>query len=901
MSDEGKSREKRRADIPTVVGDVMVTVEKVWATVLTDDSRPSGTLKVNSVSDVDSDVLASFLEAPIPPTSPESSVVDLDISEVIGEGGIGMVYGARQNSLDREVALKVAKQPDTSRNKGQERAFATEAVTTGKLEHPNIVPVHTMGRDEKGRIFYTMKKVQGQSWEERLSRMELDENLGVLLRVCDAVAFAHSRGIIHRDLKPENVMLGEYGEVLVLDWGLAAPVRPGSTSGIEGAPTEFGGTPAFMAPEMALNTPEKIGTRSDVYLLGGILYEIVTGRPPHRGDTSLDTICAAARNDIQPTEKKGELVDIARKAMKHEPEDRYESVGAFQKAIREYRDHAESARLTEDAEETSAVARSKSDYDRFAKAVHRFDAALLLWEQNERAREGLRKTHREYARCAYEKKDLDLALSLLDESDAEHQELREAVLEAKAERARKERALRRLKVSALSLAVLLGISLTIGFLWIRSERETALREGYFAKIGLAAQKIRDLRFDKATELLASCPPHLRHWEWGRLMRVANLALVTFKGHGDQVQSVTYLRNGNSVASAGRDGGVKTWSAESGKLLEELNGSRATVASLVTSPDGKLLAAVGEDGSLTLWNVKNGRVIRNSSDEGVCCAAFSPDGRTLACGCEGGEVRLEDVGSWEGKQVLAGTGETVGAVAYSPNGQVLAWASGPLGAAGKIHVLNATSGRSFTLEGHQDKVNCLAFAPSGTALASGGWDGLVVVWKPATGEVVHAFAAHSQAVNSVAFGPDGKWLLSASDDGTIAQWDVKAGTLLGTYKGHSGAVKDIDLSADGLRMVSASVDGTARVWDVQRGKQAVLSAAGHEGAVSAVIFSPDGTRMASGSQDGTVKVWNVETGKEILTLAAARDTVSSVDFSPDGSHLASAHWNGTVIKIGRAHV
>jgi hypothetical protein len=215
-----------------------------------------------------------------------------------------------------------ANRPQSARVAGdpyRRAKFLSEAAVTGELDHPNIVPIHDLGSNEEGQLFYAMKEVRGTSWNEMIHENGLQENLEVLMRVADAVAFAHSKGVIHRDLKPENVMLGEFGEVLVMDWGLAASIREGGKAESLRGKSITAGTPAYMPPEMARGEGDAIGPHSDQYLLGAILYEIITGRAPHTGSSALDCLRNAADNVIQDTAQNGELLAVARRAMATQP------------------------------------------------------------------------------------------------------------------------------------------------------------------------------------------------------------------------------------------------------------------------------------------------------------------------------------------------------------------------------------------------------------------------------------------------------------------------------------------------------------------------------------------------------------------------------------------------------
>ena len=231
---------------------------------------------------------------------------DYELLEMLGQGGMGVVYKARQASIDRHVAVKMVKTDSVTEK--QRRSFVSEAVITGELDHPNIVPIYDLGTDESGALFYSMKQVVGTPWKDVIRKKSQAENLEILMRVADAVAFGHSRGVVHCDLKPENVMLGGYGEVLVMDWGLAQLLPAFQKPREIAKSADGGGTPAYMAPEMAVGKAGLITIASDVYLLGAILYEIITGKAPHAGKNVMDCLVNVAKNVIQPTDKTGELL-----------------------------------------------------------------------------------------------------------------------------------------------------------------------------------------------------------------------------------------------------------------------------------------------------------------------------------------------------------------------------------------------------------------------------------------------------------------------------------------------------------------------------------------------------------------------------------------------------------------
>ena len=375
--------------------------------------------------------------------APDANPPEYVLKREIGAGGMGTVYEADQACVGRSVALKVLR-PELASMAHAVRAFTAEGAVTAGLEHPGIVPLYDLGHSElTGAPFYAMKRVFGSPWTRLIHEQTNAERVDVLLRVGDAVAFAHSRGIVHRDLKPDNVMIGAFGEVLVMDWGLAVSVpresdeevhdlidQPKATPVTE---STFGGTPAYMAPELTGPDLNKIGPWSDVYLLGAMLWRAITGRPPHLGDTLKECITNARDNNIaEPPEGiaascnetgSAELVAIARKAMATDPAARYSSVTAFQTALREWEVHVQSAALTRRAAILLASAHQNGVgnnlYHSFSMAVYSYEEALNIWAENPCALGGLKSARLAFSRAALERGDLELAESVLSEAGGE--------------------------------------------------------------------------------------------------------------------------------------------------------------------------------------------------------------------------------------------------------------------------------------------------------------------------------------------------------------------------------------------------------------------------------------------------------------------------------------------------
>ncbi len=422
----------------------------------------------------------------------------------IGRGGMGVVFRARQSCLAREVAVKQVHEEDGA-NPEARRQFLAESFLTARLDHPNIVPVHELRRDGGGRLSLAMKLVRGRSWKESLAdERDLVTHLRILDRVCDAVAFAHSRGIVHNDLKPANVMLGRFGEVLVMDWGVAAVFEPQPENAGLRRTTSIRhpiGTPRYMAPELAEGAGEKIGPHTDVYLLGAILYKILTGRPPHGGRNFLQVVSDALAGRIRPLpeEHPAGLRALCARALEVEPEQRHPSVLAFQEELRAYLQHRESLQVSEAAEDELAECERRAAagvpderarralYEGFAGAVAGFRQARRLWEENPDARAGESAARRAWAHAALGCGDLGLADVQLaaEPPDAPEVARLRAAIAAARERQRRERRTRRWLSRGL-LAALVAIVLgAVGAAWsIERQRQVADTRGRVAESAL---------------------------------------------------------------------------------------------------------------------------------------------------------------------------------------------------------------------------------------------------------------------------------------------------------------------------------------------------------------------------------------------------------------------------------
>jgi eukaryotic-like serine/threonine-protein kinase len=357
--------------------------------------------------------LATLPEMRIEGAKEADQPAELRLGDPLGIGAMGVVRSGVQISLDRSVAVK---QVRPERNDPEARMeLLREAWVTGRLEHPNIVPVYALGRSLDDEPMFTMKRIEGTRWTELIQEPQehvavvgddpLGFHLGVLEQVCNAVGFAHARGVLHRDLKPDNVMIGSFGEVYVLDWGIAVALEGGESDRLPAAADVYqvAGTPAYMAPEMAAADPESIGVHSDIYLLGAVLYEVLTGDMIHPGR---DVVEVLAHAYLSPPvffgpEVLPELADVCRTATATEPKDRYPTAAALRQALVEVRRHRASIELAAHASERLGalerlLAATESDVAEVrtaaAEARYGFGEALRSWPDNAAARVGLQRT-----------------------------------------------------------------------------------------------------------------------------------------------------------------------------------------------------------------------------------------------------------------------------------------------------------------------------------------------------------------------------------------------------------------------------------------------------------------------------------------------------------------------------
>jgi WD40 repeat protein len=773
---------------------------------------------------------------------------DYEIVREIARGGMGVVFEARQISLNRPVALKMilagalADETDVKR-------FYTEAEAAANLDHPGIVPIFEVGQHE-GQHFFSMAFVEGKSLAGRLADgpMPAREAAALLLKAGAAIEYAHRHGVIHRDLKPANILIDPNGNPRVTDFGLAKKLQ--GDSGLTGS-GQIMGTPSYMPPEQARGKRGEIGPAADVYALGATLYAMVTGRAPFQSATAMDTVLQVlSAEPVAPRRLNAsiprDLETICLKCLEKEPRKRYAGATDLGEDLRRFlagepilaRPVTRLERAVKWARRRPAIASLLG----LVALVTALGLGGVLWQWRQ---------------------------AVLARGDAERQ----------AERAKAQTALaeERLQDSVMARA--------------KEAEQTQLAEQrlYIARMNLVQRCWEDYNGALIQQGLDEQLPaseggsDRRGFEWYYWRRKFASGHITLRGHTQAVWAVAFSPDGKRLASASWDG-VKLWDAATGQSIRTLKGDSGPVNGVNFSPDGRRVASAGRDWMVRVWDAATGKEILTLAGHTawVNNVAFSPDGARIASASRDGTLKLWDATTGKEIRTLKGHTDPVNGVGFSPDGHRLASAS----ADGTVKVWDPVTGELIrTLSGHTSSVDSVAFSPDGQRLASAGFDRTVNVWDAATGEKILALPGSSHAIFSVAFSPDGQRLASAGWDQTVRLWDATSGRETLRLKGHTNVVFGVAFSPDGQRLASGSKDGTVKVWDVTIGQETI--ALGRPHAFYRVAFSPDGRRLASVDWDQTVEVWDTETWQGILRLKLNSAAIKGVVFSPDGQRLATA--------------
>jgi eukaryotic-like serine/threonine-protein kinase len=767
-------------------------------------------------------------------------------------GGMGRILIVRDQHLGRDIALKellrsapldaptVEAGPATEHARARLVRFLQEASITARLEHPSIVPVHEVGRRANGTPYYTMKLVRGRTLDRAIAeagslrkRLEL---LNHFLDLCQALAYAHSRSVIHRDIKPTNVMIGEFGETLVLDWGIAKAVgspkeRPLGTEagGAEGALAEargkpltktgeYLGTPHYMAPEQALGRTDEVSEAADVYSLGAVLYELLTGRRCFAGGTApqvLGKVISGERAPIQSIEPgvPVELVAICDRAMQVRPEARYPSA----------------KELAED--------------------IQRFLSGALVEAYEYRTMDRLRRFARRY------------------------------------------RAI--LATSAVAMAVLVAMGAFAVTNIIKEQRRTEYIL-YGSSISLAKASVDSRHLEEAHRALEEAPAQFRNVEWGLLLALSHPELMTLRGHRGEVMYGEYSPDGTMIATCGRrDGRVLLWDARTGAPLGTITvwkDDEIEIHRMDWSSDSRLLVTATKSEETAVWDAKTGACAQKFK-EFAYTPVFSPDGAMVAAAThDGRRITLFDVATGKVIREFNGPDSYQTRIAFSHDGRRLASTTSK----GAIYVWDRETGPLWHRpdETHKPKATWVSFSPDDRMLLTSGSGGLAKLWDAATGKELRTLQGHGGSVGCARFTPDGARAITASADRTVRVWDVTTGEQLWMLDGFPMGVGFIGLDPSGLSFVANTLDNAAVVRPVMP-VQERHTFKNREAPVNSVAFSADGKLLATGAgngankPDGNVVLWDTATCDRFRSIETGSRFVLSICFLPGAQRLAFA--------------
>jgi WD40 repeat protein len=805
---------------------------------------------------------AAFVPGQVTESERAASVVAVpgyEILRVLGRGGMGVVYQARHLALKRIVALKMILAGGHAGPQELAR-FRLEAEAVARLQHPNIVQVFEVGESE-GHPFCALEFVDGGTLASKINGQGLPglDAARLVETLARAVQLAHSRNVVHRDLKPANVLLASDGVPKITDFGLARQTDNGSGETQAGA---IMGTPSYMAPEQASGRTREAGPAADIYSLGAILYECLTGRPPFRGQTLVETLdLVRSQEPVPPThwQKKvpPDLETICLKCLRKEPEQRYTSA----------------AELADD---------------------------LVRWQQGEpiRARpvgsveRAVKWVQRNPVPTAAA---VAVVLALVAGATVSYLGYREAVEQANIAKNNEETA-----TQQTALAVQRANERDREA--VRANREAVLAKGalHTNQIYLAFQAREQFDYPRVAQLLTEIRPEYQQvWET-RYLR--NLWLKearprrVFAGHTDRVVSVCFSPDGKTVLTASHDKTARLSDATTGQELFVLRGHTKEILSACFSPDGKTVLTGSKDHTARLWDAETGKekaVLTGHTDQ-VVSLGFRLDGQRVLTGSTDSTARAWDAQTGQEKVLFKGHTGSVVYVSFSPDGKTVLTGSATLFTRGRdlgrtdntARLWDAQTGQEkATLKSHRGSLWSVCFSPDGQRVLTGGEDKTARLWDAQTGQEKGVFQG-THYITSACFSPDGKRVLTLSAEYPARLWDTQTGRENTALKGQTGVITNACFSPDGQRILTDGISG-ARLWDVKTGKALAAFKGGGR-----ICFSPDGQSVLIGGPDGTVQLWDAETAEERSTLKGSLTRVFGVCFSPDSRSVLAGGPDGT---------
>lgn len=808
-------------------------------------------------------------------SSDNTGIPGYEILGELGRGGMGVVYKARQIALNRIVALKMILSGKFAGDTQLAR-FQAEAEALAKLQHPNIVQVYDVG-SHQGHAYIALEYVEGGNLAEKLHSVPQPPRVAARLVeiLARAMQSAHEVGIVHRDLKPVNILLQpfvlgdahshsgssqhrsssshsksssrqsimthtsvDYGTPKITDFGLAKQEQGAASSGLTNAGSIMG-TPSYMSPEQAIGDIGLIGPATDIYTLGAILYEMLTGRPPFRADTPVNTIMQVIRGEVVSPAKlvaklPKDIETITLKCLEKSPHKRYPSAAAFADDLANY------------LEDRPITARPVGPIERLTKWVYRrpliasLIGAIILgvfsfivlgsWAYV---------AVKERARAA------ELAK---DEASASAQESKQRLIR---------------------LAVANGAQLL--------ERSDML--------GAACWFAEALKLDEKNPVAETI--HRKRIA-SVLMRSPILAHLW--RHESAINDLALSHDGKLLASAGNDGLLRIWNMNDGKPVTMPIEHGTPMASLSFAPDARELLVLSADGSAKLWQWQPG-VSSRVVGQGLAVVEFLPDGKSLLLVNKSGGMSVVSRATLEPLSSLMNNAQTVSDVAIAKSGKFALVPSRD----GNLRWWDlARSQLANTPMKTSSPQTVVALHPGDTVGATGGEDGVVTLWNLTTSELaVPTPIRHDAGITQLQFSPDGRWIATASEDKQCVVWDASNGRQYSPRLRHGSRVNRIQFSADARWICTLSEDNFARIWDIRTGRL-VVSPFRHNGTPLACLFTPSGRGLLAAGQDQLLRHWILPIQLDEETEASAMmqiarpymSTQGRIATSPDGKIAAN---------------
>lgn len=822
-----------------------------------------------------------------------------ELLEEIGRGGMGIVFKARQSRPDRLVALKVVASGELSSPQLIER-FRREAEAAGGLNHPNLVSIHEVGV-QGGWPYFSMRLVDGPTLSAANQRERFTplRSAQIVQKAALAVQYAHEHGVLHRDLKPGNVMLDAEGEPHITDFGLAKVA--GHESQLTATHAVLG-TPSYMAPELASGSIKSVTTATDTYGLGAILYELLTGQPPFRGETALETVRKVVDTEPVPLRRWVPSLDvnletICLKCLQKDPKRRYASAAALAEDLGRWMEHKPiHARATPVWERLMLWARRRPTLAMAGGVIVVLMMAVLLISTR-----------------------LNLRLSKANiQAERDHYFRTLSVAQKLSEDGQLTRSIQTLLTCPENLR---------GWEW-GWQMWTCHPETLTLETGETNLASLQMTADGKCLVTLSRSGRLRMWDLaaralqGEVPEVTNRVLNYFGGGSNGLGSVWFADgsvqkwdgrsgfrewlpvgtvdrmmaaspDGTLYATVSRNQPTRIWSSADGSLVSELEAEiPLDTRGVWFSPDNRSLIATflyieQVPGAMAgrVWDVKTGREVRRFGFPAVLKRFgynwFSSDATHCALVVADDAFEVWDIVESRLKIRSSMNGLELRSFAWSPDARRLTLRL----MNDSVRVWDVVTGKELLNIPH--KTTWSGFSPDGNYLVTHGEDPVATVWNLKTGEST-PLRGNPGTIHRVVFDEGSRRVAIFSGSGTVKVWDldrVNSRVQVGDW------VHQTVFSPDGQRAITGEWDRLARVWDLQSGVE-VLRLAGHRHAVMGVAFSPDGRRIATGSADRTVKIWDAVTGRELLGFVAHPRVVNRVRFSPDGTRLATSSWDGT---------